>query len=304
MKKLLFILTSIALVACGKSSQEQPAATETANTSTDTTAVAESPAPTTDSTKVDGVTSATALPNHTSYNGTLFISPQKHATVSLTMGGKVHSLALTPGTFVGRGAVIATLENPAFIELQRDYLDAHAQLSFLETEYYRQDRLRTEEAASQKRFQQSKADYLSMKSRLAAASAELTNLGVSPAAILKSGIKPYLPVHAPISGYVGSINVNLGKYLHEGDPICDLIDKISPMLCLTAYEKDLGDIAVGNRVLFRVNGMGEKTFNAVLTAISQEVDDTNRSIKIYAKIIGNNTRFRPGMYVTARVEKK
>ncbi len=134
--------------------------------------------------EVDAVTSATALPNHSSFNGILIVPPYRHATVTLTMGGTVHSTSLLPGDYVKKGAVLAILENPDFITLQQNYLEAHAQIEFLEAEYQRQQRLSSQEAASQKRFQQSKADYLSMKSRLEAASAQLTLLNVSYSFIL------------------------------------------------------------------------------------------------------------------------
>ena len=135
MKKIIIPIAIFLLVACGKSSapQEQSAsaqdttATETQDTmqaAADTTAATVAA----DSQKVDAVTSATALPNHTSYNGTLIVPAQHHATVTVTMGGKVHHTSLIPGGYVHRGSIVATLENPAFIELQKDYLDEFFQI--------------------------------------------------------------------------------------------------------------------------------------------------------------------------------
>ena len=84
------------------------------------------------------------------------------------MGGVVKHTSLLPGQQVRQGALLATLENPDFIALQQTYLDSHAQAEYLQAEYERQKTLSTEQAASQKKFQQSKADYLSMKSKLEA----------------------------------------------------------------------------------------------------------------------------------------
>ena len=209
-----------------------------------------------------------------------------------------------PGDYVKKGSVVVSLENPDFITLQQTYLDAHAQTEYLEAEYKRQQRLSEQEAASQKRFQQSKADYLSMKSRQDAAAAQLAILGVSAGDLLEDGIQPYLEVKAPLSGYVAGLSINLGKYVNAGEPICDVIDKGETLLCLTAYEKDLADLSIGNQVQFRVNGMGKETFHAVLVSIGQEVDETSRSLEMYARVKETNPRFRPGMYVSARVEKK
>ncbi len=303
MKTILISVAVLLMTACHTSTPEkeriepeaQPETAEpggeTSETDTDTAAG-------------DAVTSATAMPNHSSFNGTMIVPPQRHATVTLTMGGTVHSTNLLPGDYVRKGAVLATLENPDFINLQQSYLDAHAQVEYLEAEYHRQERLSSQEAASQKRFQQSKADYLSMKSRLEAAAAQLTILGVSPADLLQAGIRPYLEVKSPLNGYVSGMTINLGKYLEAGEPVCEVIDKAETLLCLTAYEKDLDDLTPGSRVQFRVNGMGKETFEATLLSIGQQVDAVNRSLEVYARVKGNNARFRPGMYVTARVEKK
>lgn len=306
MKTILIPLAALLLAACNSTTNTEHTATAV-SVAPDTTLAAsaeKAPDAPADAAQIDAVTSATAMPNHSAFNGTMIVPPQRHATVTLTLGGTVHSISILPGEYVKKGTVLASLENPDFILLQQSYLEAHAQTEYLETEYQRQQRLSKEEAASQKRFQQSKADYLSMKSRLEAAAAQLTILGIQPADVLKDGIRPYLEVKAPLSGYIAALAINLGKYVNAGEPICDVIDKGETLLCLTAYEKDLTDLEPGSRVQFRVNGMGKQSFNATLLSIGQQVDAVNRSLEIYARVKETNPRFRPGMYVTARVEKK
>ena len=201
------------------------------------------------------------------------------ATVSLTMGGVVKSTSLLPGESVGKGTVLATLENPEFITLQQTYLDSHAQAEYLEAEYRRQKALSAEQAASQKKFQQSKAT------------------------LLDGGIRPYLQVKAPIAGYVADVEMNVGKYMNAGDALCEIVDKRYTLLRLTAYEKDLADMKIGSSVQFRVNGMGKTVFKATLISIGQKVDEDTRSVEVYARVDTVNSQFRPGMYVTARIMK-
>lgn len=255
-----------------------------------------------DSVSVDGVSSATNVANSPTFNGVLMVSPQQNATVSLTMGGKVHSLKVMPGQAVTRGQVVASIDNPEYIELQQTYLDASAQTEYLEKEYKRQTALGANDAASQKKVQQSKAEYLSMHSRLAAAASRLKALGVNPSNIKSHGIQPYLLVTAPINGYVTNLNVNLGKYLNAGEPICDVINKSQPLIQLTVYERELNMMRVGRHVEFRVNGMGKTTFAAQIVSIDQSVDAKDYSIKVYAKVTSTNSDFRPGMYIRAKLK--
>lgn len=257
-----------------------------------------------DSVKVDAVTSATSLAKDVAFNGIFVLSPQSHASVTLSIDGIVKNTSLLPGKYVRRGELLATLENPEFINLQQNYLDASAQCEFLETEYKRQEVLSKEEAASQKKLQQSKADFLSMKSRKDAAVAQLSMLGVSPQSLNTNGIKPLLEVHAPINGYISNLQMNLGKHITAGEPLCEIIDKNNTLIKLTAYEKDLGKIKVGNRIEFTVNGIANEKFNGEVISVGQSVDNINRSLEVYAKIIENNELFRPGMYINARIVQK
>lgn len=294
MKKITFPLLLLLLAACSSNKDTRPAEEPV-------TAVVEEAD--TDTVQVDALTSATSKPNQVSFNGTMVIPPQRMATVSLTMGGVVKSISLLPGEAVRQGTVLATLENPDFITLQQTYLDCHAQTEYMKAEYERQQALSAEQAASQKKFQQSKADYLSMKSRMEAAAAQLTLLGIEPEMLLQQGIRLYLPVKAPITGYVADINMNVGKYMHTGDRLCEIVDKSHTLLKLTTYEKDLADMHVGNPVQFRVNGMGKEVFKATLVTIGQKVDEDTRSVEVYARVDTVSSQFRPGMYVTARILK-
>lgn len=252
----------------------------------------------------DVATGATAKPNRTSFNGILVTAPQNHATVTLTMGGSVHSTSLLPGAYVKRGAVLASLENPEFITLQQTYLDSHAQHEYLRAEYIRQQTLSQEDVSSQKRFQQSKAEYLSMRSRMDAAAAQLALLGIDTVRLLNEGIIPYLDIKAPISGYVANVEMNIGKHFSAGEPFCEIVNKNDMMLCLRAYEKDLIHLNEGDRVEFAVNGLNEQTFHGTITMIGQQVNSENRSIEVYVRISEQNSLFRHGMYATAQVYRK
>ena len=300
MKKIIFPVAVLLMASCNSADNKQTGIVSEEQAADTSTVITGKP----DTMSVDAVTSATAIANPAAFNGTLVIPPQYFATVTLSMGGIVKGLSMLPGSYVRKGTVLGTLENPDFIDLQQAYLDSRAQLEYLEAEYQRQQTLSREAVASQKKFQQAKADYLSMKSRLQAAEAQLRLLGVNAETLSAGGIRPYIEVKAPVNGYISNVQANLGKYLNAGDPLCDVIDKSQTMVRLVAYEKDLEGMKVGSRVQFRVNGLGKVTFHATLVSIGQQVDDSNRSIELYAKVLDSSPLFRPGMYVSARMEKE
>lgn len=300
MRKYVCCVAAIIMAACSGNKTSDNEALEASDSLKVETADSTAAATAKDS--VDAVSSATNVANSPTFNGVLMVAPQDKATLSLTMGGKVHSLRIMPGQAVRRGQVVATIDNPEYIELQQTWLDASAQVEYLEKEYQRQRTLANSSAASQKQLQMSKAEYLSMNSRLAAAASRLKTLGVNPKSLLNNGIQPYLPVCAPISGFVTNLNANVGKYLDAGDPLCDVINKSQPLIQLTVYEKELALMCVGKLMEFRVNGMGKETFRAQIVSIDQSVDEKVYSIKVYAKVTSLKADFRPGMYVRAKLK--
>lgn len=298
--KLTYILAaSLLIMACGNNKQTDTVEDESAKTvATDTT--------TTDTTaakEVDGMSGATNVEKEPSFNGIFVVPSQRKATVTLTMGGIIKTTSLMVGQYVRKGQVIATVDNPDFIDLQQNYLDAAAKLDYLEKEYIRQKNLAKEEAASKKQFQSSKAEYLAGKTKYEGLKAQLRLLGINANRLKAGNIVTRMSIKAPISGYVTNNNVNIGKYLNAGEPVCDIIDKSNMMLQLTTYEKDLGKLKVGSNLEFTVNGMPGKVFDAVLYSIDQKVDTENRSIKVYAKLKKSNPIFRPGMYVSAKIKE-
>ena len=300
MKKILLPIAAL-LCACSSAptAPASTAASEAAATDSIAAAPAEEPA-----SEVDAASGATSVPNEPTFNGILVLPPQSRATVTLTMGGSIRSTTLLPGAYVKQGTVLATLENPEFIALQQSYLDSHAQYEFLRTEFLRQQTLAREEASSQKHFQQSKAEYLSMRSRMDAAAAQLALLGVDTTRLLAGGIIPYLDIKAPISGYAADVKMNIGRHFAVGEPLCEIVNKSDMMLRLTAYEKDLANLRAGDRDEFRVNGIEGETFHGVITMVGQQVNNENRSIDVYVRIEGQNPQFRPGMYAMARIARK
>ena len=301
MKKYIYLCAALLLAACSEKKENTESGdvlpSDTAHVSTKEAAESDTISKET----VDAVTSATNVANSPTFNGIMMVTPQKKATLSLTMGGKIHSLSVMPGQYIAKGQTVATIDNPEFIELQQIFLEASAQTEYLAQEYQRQTTLGNHDAASKKKVQQSKAEYLSMKSRLAAATARLKTLGINIATIREKGIMTYLPVSAPFSGYVTNIDVNVGKYLETGQPICDIINKSNPLLQLTVYEKDLPVMRVGRKALFRVNGLGKTSFEAVIVSIDQSIDEKDYSIKVYAQVKSDRSEFRPGMYVRAKL---
>ena len=287
MKNILIFIVTLTIVSCGNKKNEQ------ANEPAVQTPV--------ETTETDAVTSATRVSNAPTFHGVLIIPPQYHATITLFMDGVVKNSSLLSGAFVRKGELLAILENPEYIALQQSYIESHAQEEFLEIEFLRQQALAGGEISSQKKLQESKAEYLSMKSRREAAAAQLKLLGFNPSQILANGITSQLELRSPIEGYVTNAQMNTGTHIAAGNTVCEIIDKSKMLLKLTIYEKDIDKIRADDNLIFHANGMGTQTFHAKVISLGQTVDNVSRSLEVYATVIDNNPQFRPGMYVNAKI---
>lgn len=304
MKQISALSIALLLAACSPSTNQQTEIAAEAQPVASTTVTI----PSTNSAAAE--VEATALLTNNpaevalTLNGSLVLPPQNNLTLTLPMGGIVTHFKHLPGTFVTKGELIAKIQNLALIELQQTYLAAAAQTEFLELEYQRQEKLSKEEATSQKRVEESRAAYLTSKSQKEAAQAHLRILGIKPESVQNSAIQAELLIHAPQSGYLSAVNVNQGKYVEAGESICQLINKSELYLQLAVSEKELSNLSVGQSLTFNVNGIANSQFQATIATIDQQVDPIGRSVQIYAKIKESDSRFKPGMYITAQFEGK
>lgn len=240
-----------------------------------------------------------ALAGVLTVNGLLTMPPQQLVSVTFPYGGILRSTPLQAGQWVSQGQVVATLENPEFVTLQQDYLDARSQLDFLEKEYQRQEELSRENVSAAKNFQRTSADYGSQKARLAGLTQQLALLNLSPATVAK-GIMRRVAVRAPASGYVTEVNVNVGKAIQPNEALFELADTRYLQAELTVFEKDLPRVAVGQRVVLRL-GNESRDRVATVALIGREISN-ERSLKVLCRLAQSDRDLLPGTYLTARIE--
>lgn len=157
-------------------------------------------------------------------NGQLELPPQKRASVSAIVGGRVESVAVIEGDYVKKGQIIAQLNNPKFITMQREYLIAKSDFSFLEKDYLRKKELLKDGITSRKSFQQAEAAYKDGKSTLNATKSMLQVIGVNISTLENGQIRSSIPIVSPIKGYVQSIAINIGKFVAPEQEMFEIID--------------------------------------------------------------------------------
>lgn len=232
--------------------------------------------------------------------GTTEIPPENIATVSPAISGFVKDLNFLAGEFVRKGDILATLQHPDFIKLQQQYLEAKSQVEYFQAEYKRQGELTVENAASIKKMQKAKADYLTSKAIYESLKSQLELLGIHTDRVEKGDFENEFRLIAPISGVVSALNANKGKLVSPDVFVYEIVNDEMLYLKFKVFERDIPRVKVGQKIVFWPLNDNYK-FEAKVQRVGIMVHDTDRSTKVHSKIDNKNKALKAGMYLNASI---
>lgn len=240
------------------------------------------------------------LSNVIKVNGMLDVPPQNLVTISAPLGGFIKHTELLEGMRVKKGQVLAILEDPAYIQLQQDYLDSKNQLDYLELEYERQQQLAKENVNAAKTLQQAKSNYFSTKAKVEGLRSKLNLINLAPEAIEQGQIRNTVSIVSPINGYVTQVHVNIGMYVQPIDVMFKIVDTEHLHAEAQVFEKDLLDLKVGQRVMLTMAHETQPRY-AKVYLIGKEISN-ERTVRVHCHLDKEDPALIPGMYFTALIE--
>lgn len=237
-------------------------------------------------------------------NGVIDVPPESQAAVSSYFGGTVHQISLLRGTEVKKGQVLFTLENPEYIQMQQDYLEAIGQLEYLQSDYERQSNLIQDNITSQKNYLKAKSDFTVTQVKVQSLAKKLELMGIAPERINLDSIRSTIEIRSPIHGFVSEVNITLGTYLSPSEIAVTIVNTDHLHLELNIFEKDLQKVKVGQAIHFTLQQDEQEEHQATVHLLSKSIDLDHRTIGIHGHLINRKTtdQFAPGMYVEAEIE--
>lgn len=299
-RSLLYIIISVAVVvSCGNDKHEEAAATETHHDEeSDVVEFTDAQMKTTG--VATGHVEDKQISGTIKVNGHLDVPPQELISISVPLGGFLKDTEMLQGSRVRKGQVIAMIENPDYIQIQQDYLEAKSQLSFASADYERQKELAQENVNSQKTLQHARTTFETWHAKTNAFKARLQLLNINLKSLEEGNITGRINLYAPIDGYVTEVNVNIGKYVNPTDVIFEIVDTRHLHAELIIFEKDVPKIRIGQKVRFTLaNETAERM--ATVYLIGREISP-DRTIRIHCHLDKEDPQLLPGMYLKAIVE--
>ena len=233
-------------------------------------------------------------------SGIVSVAPQNMATVCMPMGGFVKSTSLMPGNVVRKGQILAILENQEYVDIQQNYLEARNKLDFAEADYKRHSELFKNDVYSEQNVQQVTSDYKNLKAQVKALEQKLAMIGINPSGLHEDDISSSVAVVSPISGFVKTVNINIGKFVAPADVMFEIVNSDKLFLELTLFEKDADKAVSGQKINFFINNETEQ-HEAVIYQTGKSIS-SDKTYKVYASVSGICKNVLPGMYVNAIIE--
>jgi Cu(I)/Ag(I) efflux system membrane fusion protein len=143
---------------------------------------------------------------------------------------------------------------------------------------------------------------------VAAARAKLRNLEVADEqieALESSGeVLKDFPIYADRSGTILATKAEVGEYVKAGGALYTYTNLNKLWALFDAYEQDLAQIRVGDKVSFGVASKPGETYNARVTFIDPVIDPKTRTAAVRAEVSNRGGRLKPEMFIEGTVQVK
>lgn len=234
-------------------------------------------------------------------NGNLSVPNNSKGNATSLYGGVIKTLRVQIGSYVKKGQVIATIENPQFIQLQEDYLTTLDRITFAQQEERRQRELYAGNAGALKNLQNATAELRTLSTRRASLQQQIRLMGINVNAVSNGNLRSQLVVTSPLSGVVSDVFAKIGSYVDVSSPIAEIVDNSSLHLDLQVFEKDLPKLKVGQIIHFTLTNNPAIEYDARVFSIGSSFENDSKTIAIHCKVTGNKEGLIDGMNITGIV---
>jgi len=234
--------------------------------------------------------------------GTLHSPPQDKFSVHAPTDGFIQKINFITGQYVRQGEVLMTLNNPYFIDLQKQFLKSYYNMNTASKDFQRKKALLEADAVSQKAYEQAYAEYQVSQAEFNSLKSELSLLGFNPNNILKTNeITPVLAIASPKSGFVQVSELSPGAHISSTDELFVIVNQDKLHLEMNIPVRYASQIFEGEKVTFTIPEIPD-TLRASVHAIGKITDPANNTVTVHADVENNRLpqqQYYEGRFVNA-----
>lgn len=234
--------------------------------------------------------------------GKIDVPPQNRAKITTFVGGYVKSTKLLVGDKVTKAQALLQLESTEFIDIQKEYLEAVEQMTYLKSEYDRQLTLYNEKITSQKNYLKAESEYKRNKAIYQSLRSKLALLHIDPRRVEKGVFTSVITLYSPISGDIVVMNANVGMYAAPSDVILEIVETSHLHLELNVFEKDILKVKEGQKIDFSATEASSEKMEASVHLVGKSIEGNDRTINVHGHLSDAiKQRLLTGMFVEASI---
>lgn len=222
--------------------------------------------------------------------------------VSTPLSGLLSSLRVAEGDRVKKGQQLATIQSPELLSLQRSYLQALSQQDLARADAERDRQLLDEGIIAERRYQNSHAHYVQVRTEVEQSKQTLQLAGMDRASLKRLAderqLSGTLTVRSPITGVVLERISTPGQRLNALDPLYR-IGKLTPLwLEIHVPLERLSQLSPGSSVrVVKPNVDGK------VTTIGRMVHGADQGVLVRAEVHKGVDRLYPGQFVEVKLAR-
>ncbi|MDD5037609.1 MAG: efflux RND transporter periplasmic adaptor subunit, partial [Methylococcaceae bacterium] len=228
------------------------------------------------------------------------LPPQNEYIVSASQAGLVSKVSVSLGVKIAKGQVLAQIQSPGLLSLQKGVLDAVSGFNLAQAKLNRDKTLLEEGIIARIRYQETLSDYERYATALKEAEQLLAAAGVSEAEIqaLKQNRKlnSFLNIRSPIDGVILEWLTTVGQRVDLLAPLFRVGKLDELWLEIDMPTERLHELRMGDRVNIENTGL-----SAHITHIGQNVNPGSQSTLVRAIIDGKSEDIRPGQNLNVQL---
>lgn len=209
-------------------------------------------------------------------SGKIMPNEEANAVQASYFEGRIEKLNVSiTGEQIRKGQLLATIYAPALVAAQQELLTASA--------------MKETQAAL----------YQAVRNKLKMW--KLTDKQID--GIENSGkVREYFPVYATVSGTVTEKLVDEGDYVSQGQPIVKVSNLSTVWAMFDAYENQIAQLKVGQKVTVTTNAYPGKEYDATIAFIDPSLNVQSRTVSVRATLNNQSGVFKPGMFVSSKIQ--
>ena len=226
---------------------------------------------------------------------TIVADASKMAVVNASAAGVVRTIRADLGSRVSRGSPLALIESASVGESRSRLQAARGRAQVAEAAYRREKELQEKGISAAKDVQSAEQEWESAKAEVGAASSALGMVGTG------GGAAGMYTLQAPIAGVVTKRTATVGTMVDLEEPLFEIVNTSLLWAEIDVPEREAPRVRVGQRVVLRLDGLGEREFSGTLSYIAPVIDPHTRTAKARAAIANHDGALRANMYARARI---